>query len=671
MSDTQAHPTRKDRGAVVPPDIFDPDVNALRFLAVDAVNLANSGHPGTPLDIAPVITRLFTRHLRHDPADPGWWDRDRFVLSGGHASMVLYGALYLAGYDVTMDDLKAFRQLGARTAGHPERGLLPGVEVTTGPLGQGVANAVGMAIAEAMLAAEFNTPEHTVIDHRTYVTCGDGDLMEGIASEASSLAGHLGLGKLTLLYDDNRVSLDGPTSLAFSEEVATRYLAYGWHVVRLLEVDDFAEIDRALAEAEAETERPTIIIMHTHIGIGTPIHDSNRAHGAPVGPEYAGVARGLLEWPYEPFEIPDSVLTSWRSQVQARAETHAAWREVWERYRVDEPALAAELERRMRGELPEKAEAVQLRFAPGERISTRVAGGRVLNALSEAVPELAGGAADVESSTETHLKGQGSVHRGHFDGRNLYFGVREHAMGAITNGIAAHGGIRPYASTFFCFSDYLRPSLRLSAIMELPTLWVFTHDSIWLGEDGTTHQPVEHLASLRAMPGLEVIRPADANETALAWEHALRRQAPTALVLSRQALPVLDPAKVDLAGARLVEGNDLTIVASGSEVEVALGAAEVLSAAGIGAAVVSLPSFERFAARDAAERAELVPTDRPVVVVEAGVRLGWAELLGRVDGFVGVEGYGASGKGPDVARHFGLTPEHVAEVAQRLVQAKA
>jgi transketolase len=570
MSDTEAHPTRQDRGAVVPPDIFDPDVNALRFLAVDAVNLANSGHPGTPLDIAPVITRLFTRHLRHDPADPTWWDRDRFVLSGGHASMVLYGALYLSGYDVTMEDLKSFRQLGARTAGHPERGLLPGVEVTTGPLGQGVANAVGMAIAERMLAAEFNTPEHTVVDHRTYVTCGDGDLMEGISSEASSLAGHLGLGKLTLLYDDNRVSLDGPASLAFSEEVATRYLAYGWHVVRLLEVDDFAEIDRALAEAETETERPTIVIMHTHIGIGTPIHDSNRAHGAPVGPEYAGVARGLLEWPYEPFEIPDAVLDSWRSKVRARAETHEAWKRAWASYQSDEPALAAELERRMRGELPEKADAVQVRFTPGERISTRVAGGQVLNALAEVVPELAGGAADVESSTETHLKGASNIRRGHFEGRNLYFGVREHAMGAITNGIAAHGGIRPYAATFFCFSDYLRPALRLSAIMELPTAWVFTHDSIWLGEDGTTHQPVEHLASLRAMPGVEVIRPADANETALAWQWALRRQAPTALVLSRQALPVLDPDRLDLAGARLVEGDALTIVASGSEVEVAL-----------------------------------------------------------------------------------------------------
>lgn len=585
MSDTEAHPTRQDRGAVVPPDIFDPDVNALRFLAVDAVNLANSGHPGTPLDIAPVITRLFTRHLRHDPADPTWWDRDRFVLSGGHASMVLYGALYLSGYDVTMEDLKSFRQLGARTAGHPERGLLPGVEVTTGPLGQGVANAVGMAIAERMLAAEFNTPEHTVVDHRTYVTCGDGDLMEGISSEASSLAGHLGLGKLTLLYDDNRVSLDGPASLAFSEEVATRYLAYGWHVVRLLEVDDFAEIDRALAEAETETERPTIVIMHTHIGIGTPIHDSNRAHGAPVGPEYAGVARGLLEWPYEPFEIPDAVLDSWRSKVRARAETHEAWKRAWASYQSDEPALAAELERRMRGELPEKADAVQVRFTPGERISTRVAGGQVLNALAEVVPELAGGAADVESSTETHLKGASNIRRGHFEGRNLYFGVREHAMGAITNGIAAHGGIRPYAATFFCFSDYLRPALRLSAIMELPTAWVFTHDSIWLGEDGTTHQPVEHLASLRAMPGVEVIRPADANETALAWQWALRRQAPTALVLSRQALPVLDPDRLDLAGARLVEGDALTIVASGSEVEVALGAAELLRAEGVAAAV--------------------------------------------------------------------------------------
>ncbi|MEO6859031.1 MAG: transketolase [Solirubrobacteraceae bacterium] len=659
MSTTEhAVPTRHDRGAVIPPDIYDPAVGALRFLAVDAINRAVSGHPGAPLDLSPVIYRLFTRHLRHDPADPGWVDRDRFVLSGGHASMVLYGALHLAGYDTTLDDIRSFRQLGSRCAGHPERGLLPGVEVTTGPLGQGVSNAVGMAIAERLLAARFNREGLGVVDHRVFVECGDGDLMEGISAEACSLAGHLGLGKLTLLYDNNHVSLDGPTSWTFTEDVATRFLAYGWHVVRLFEVDDFQAIDVALAGAAQETERPTIVLMHSHIGIGTPIHDDHRSHGAAVGPEYAGIARGLLEWPYEPFQIPDDVYKTWRSQVTERAKSRQRWLERFERYRQEEPDLAAGFERVMAGTLPDGWQGTLPRFEPGtEKISTRVAAGQTLNALAEAIPELMGGAADVQSSTETHLNADPDVARHEWAGRSIHFGVREHAMGAIVNGIAAHGGLRPFGATFFCFSDYMRGALRLSAIMQLPCVWVFTHDSIGMGEDGTTHQPVEQLAGLRAMPGFTVIRPADANEAAQAWAVALQRPGPSALVLSRQGLTVLDPDTVDVRGAILVPGDDAAIIATGSEVEVALGARDLLAGEGIGARVVSLASFELFFERPASERDAILPPGIPRVGVEAASPFGWSALTPDV---VAMTTFGKSGKGPDLYQFFGITPDAVA-----------
>ncbi len=655
---TPGVPTRHDRGAVIPPDIYDPAVNALRFLAVDAIDRAVSGHPGAPLDMAPVIYRLFTRHLRHDPADPEWVDRDRFVLSGGHASMVLYGALHLAGYDTTLDDIRSFRQLGSRCAGHPERGLLPGVEVTTGPLGQGVSNAVGMAIAERLLGARFNREGLGVVDHRVFAECGDGDLMEGISAEACSLAGHLGLGKLTLLYDSNHVSLDGPTSWTFTEEVATRYLAYGWHVVWLFDVDDFSAIDAALAQAAEETDRPTIILMHSHIGIGTPIHDDHRSHGAAVGPEYAGIARGLLEWPYEPFQIPDQVYETWRSQVAARAESRRRWLELFDRYRQEHPDLAAEFERVMAGDLPDGWQGTLPRFEPGaEKISTRVAAGQALNALAGAIPELVGGAADVQSSTETHLDDYPDVARHEWCGRSIHFGVREHAMGAIVSGMAAHGGLRPFGSTFFCFSDYMRGALRLSAIMQLPCVWVFTHDSIGMGEDGTTHQPVEQLAGLRAMPGFTVIRPADANEATQAWALALQRPGPTALVLSRQGLTVLDPDAVDVRGAIVAPGDDVAIISSGSEVEVALGARDILSQDGIGARVVSLASFELFFERPSSERDAILPPAIPRVAVEAASPFGWSALTPDV---VAMTTFGKSGKGPDLYRFFGITPEAVA-----------
>lgn len=660
-----ANETNRGYGAVIPPDVYDPAVNALRFLAVDAINLANSGHPGTPLDIAPVIYRLYTRHLRHDPADPSWPDRDRFVLSGGHASMVLYGALHLAGYDVTLVDLRSFRQVGSRCAGHPERGLLPGVEVTTGPLGQGVANAVGLAMAERLLAARFNSDGFQVVDHRTIVECGDGDLMEGVASEAASLAGHLGLGKLTLIYDDNRVSLDGPTAWAFTEEVGARFLAYGWHVVRLFDIDDLDAVDSALDQAAAETERPTIIVMHSHIGIGTPIHDDHRSHGSPVGPRYADIARQLLHWPHPPFEIPDRVYTTWRSQVARRAVAHSRWLDLFDRYRHAHPQLADEFEWVTSGRLPAGWDTDLPRFEPSDKkISTRVAAGQVLGVLAGRIPELVGGAADVESSTETASVGA-EVARHHWAGRDIHFGVREHAMGAIVNGIAAHGGLRPFGAAFFCFSDYMRPALRLSAIMRLPCTWVFTHDSIGLGEDGTTHQPVEQLASLRAMPNITVIRPADANEAVQAWAVALQRPGPTALVLSRQALPVLDPDQVDIRGGLIASGDQVAILASGSEVEVALVARDLLASENIAARVVSIPSFELFFERPQPERDQLLPPDLPRVAVEAASPFGWCALAPTV---VGMTSFGASGKAADLYQLFGITAEAVADAARKALE---
>jgi len=664
-----------DRGAVIPPDIYDPDVNALRFLAVDAINKAKSGHPGTPLDIAPVIHRLFTAHMRHDPADPDWPDRDRFVLSGGHACMVLYGALHLSGYDVTLADLESFRQLGSRCAGHPERGLLPGIEITTGPLGQGVANAVGMALAERMLAERFNRDGHRIVDHRTWVTCGDGDLMEGVSTEACALAGHLGLGGLILFYDDNNVTLDGPLSWSASEETAARFLGYGWHVVRLDDVDDHAAIDRAFADATARTDQPSLIIGHSHIGIGTPLHDNHKAHGSPIGPQYTAIARELLEWPYPPFDVPSQVYASWRSDVAARAAAHTEWQERFAAYRAAYPEAAAEYDRVTRGRLPEGWAEKLPRFAPGARISTREAGGSVLTAFAERIPELVGGAADVESSTKTRLELPAEtaagiapdVERAAFAGRTLHFGIREHAMGAMVNGMLAHGGLRPFGATFFCFSDYMRPAVRLSALMQLPAVWVYTHDSIGLGEDGGTHQPVEHLASLRAMPGLRVLRPADANETAQAWRAALEHPGPTALVLCRQDLPVLDPDVVDINGAVIAGGDPgetAAIVATGSEVEIALAARDLLAADGIAARVVSLPSWELFKARPPAERAAVLPPELPTVAVEAAAELGWSAFA---QGFVGMHSFGASAPAPELYAHFGITPAAVAAAVRELL----
>ncbi len=648
---------------VAPPVGLEGDaINAIRFLAIDAVQRAKSGHPGTPMGLAPLAYRLFTRHLGHDPAHPDWPDRDRFVLSGGHASMLLYASLHLCGYDLSIDDLKAFRQWGSRTPGHPERGMTPGVEVTTGPLGQGFANAVGMAMAERMLAARFNRPGLEIVDHRTFAVCGEGDMMEGISSEAASLAGrlHLGLGKLTVFFDSNHITLEGAADVEFAENVGERFEAYGWHVAEVSNANALGEIDQAIAAAAAEAGRPSLVLVHSHIGYGSPVQDSAKAHGEALGEENIAKTRETLGWSHAPFEIPDAVYAQWRSQVAERAATRAAWLERFARYRADHPDQAAEFERVIAGRLPDGWRDALPSFAPGARIATRVSGGKALDALGARVTELVGGSADVISSTHTVISGSGDVNCGDWSGRNIHFGVREHAMGAICNGMAAHGGLRPFCSTFFSFRDYMLEPIRLAALMGLPVVFVFTHDSIGLGEDGPTHQPIEHLAGLRAMPGICVIRPADANESAQAWAEAIARPGPTVIVLSRQGLPILDPALLDVSrGATVVApGDDAAIVASGSEVEVALGARELLAKTGIAARVVSMSCMEIFRARSSAERAEVLPPGLPTVAVEAASPFGWHEFA---DDVVGLTRFGASAPAPILYQKLGITAEAVAE----------
>ncbi|WP_298208419.1 transketolase [Ferrimicrobium sp.] len=657
---------KQDFGGLRAPYIFDVASNALRFLAVDAVELANSGHPGTPLAMAPVIYRLFTRFLRHDPARPDWADRDRFVLSGGHASMLLYGALHLNGYDLTLEDLKQFRRYPSRCPGHPERGMTPGVEVTTGPLGQGVANAVGLALAERMAADQFNVASAPVVDHRTWVLCGDGDMMEGIASEACSLAGHLRLEKLTILYDSNAVTLDGPSELSFNEEVAARYLAYGFRVLRITDVDDFDQVDAVLTMATQTRGQPTLVIMNSHIGIGSPFHDDHRSHGAALGAEAVLSTREQLQWPHPPFVVPEEAYSAWRPD---RDTGYAAWKERCDEASRIDPPRWEEFQRRVLDGHLGRAEFEWPTFDDGASISTRVALGKSLRAAAAVIPEILGGAADVESSTETRLDTQ--VTWPTYAGRDIYFGVREHAMAAITNGIAAHGGFLPFASTFFVFSDYLKPALRLSSIMELHTLFIFTHDSIALGEDGTTHQPVEQLAGLRAMPGIVVLRPADARETAASLAFALGRQdGPTTLVLSRQALPVLAGTKhidtASLAGHRLQQGKDATLVATGSEVSLALSAAELLLADGIEAGVVSVPSLELLRNLPVTDRDELLGAV-PRIAVEAASAFGWYEF---VDAVIGMNRFGGSGPKDEVLEAFGFTPRQVAGSVREILGGK-
>jgi transketolase len=666
-------------------------INTIRTLAIDAVQKADSGHPGLPLGAAPMAYALWKNHLRHNPRNPAWPDRDRFVLSAGHGSMLLYALLYLTGYDVSMEDLQSFRQWGSRTPGHPEFRLTPGVEATTGPLGQGTANAVGMAIAERALAHRFHPPggetagktDGDLVDHMTYALVSDGDLMEGISSEAASIAGHLRLGKLVYLYDSNDVTLDGPASLTFTtENVGKRFEAHGWHVQRVEDGDhDIDAIDRALTEAKAATDRPSLIIVRTTIGYGSP-HKAGKssAHGSPLGVEEVALTKKALGWdPERKFHVPDEALAHFRKAVDVGAALEARWKERFAAYAKASPELAAEWARRFRSELPEGWDRDLPRFAPGEKHATREASGKVLNAIAVRVPELMGGDADLSSSTKTTLENMGSFDGQTGSGRNLHFGVREHAMGSILNGMAYHGGLRGFCSTFFCFSDYMRPSVRLAALSELPVIYVWTHDSVGLGEDGPTHQPVEQLMSLRAVPNLHVIRPADAAETAEAWRWAIERTAgPTALVLTRQKLATIDRAgRGDAAGLRrgayvLSEPSDgrpdAIVLATGSEVEIALDAQKALAADGIRCRVVSLPCFEIFDAESDAYKESVLPSSvKPRVSIEAGVTFGWSRYVGDSGSSIGIDRFGASAPGEVNFDKLGITARAVTDAVKRLL----
>ncbi len=655
-------------------DVHQLTINTIRFLAVDMVEAARSGHPGAPMGQAPLAYVLWTRHLRFDPADPDWPDRDRFVLSCGHASALLYALLHLAGYDLPIEELERFRQLGSKTPGHPEHGLTPGVETTTGPLGQGLGNAVGMAIAATMLAERFNRDDFPLFQHRVWTVASDGDLMEGVASEASSLAGHLGLGRLNVFYDDNRISIDGPTSLAFSEDVARRYEAYGWHVQRVADGNDLEALDAAAVAATAETARPSLVVVRTHIGYGSPgKQDSAEAHGAPLGPEEALATRRALGWPLEPtFHVPEEAREPFAEAAERGAAERREWLELSARHRTRHAASAAELAARLAGELPAGWEERLPSFdEDGAEIATRKASGAVLSALKNTLPQLTGGSADLTPSNNTYLEGFGDFSAADRSARNLRFGVREHAMGAVLNGIALSKAFIPYGGTFLIFSDYMRPAIRLAALMELPVVYVFTHDSIFLGEDGPTHQPVSQLAALRAIPGLTVIRPADARETVEGWRLALaNRGGPTALALTRQKLPVLAEtrgrARAGVARGGYVlsdpEGAEprAILIATGSEVALALAAQRALADEGLPVRVVSLPSWEIFDAQGRAWRDQVLPPalDRRLAI-EADSPLGWERYVGDRGGVLGVDRFGASAPYRDLEGVYGFTVDHV------------
>jgi transketolase len=667
----------------VAPDALDLlAINTIRTLSIDAVQKANSGHPGAPMGMAPMAYTLWTRFLRHAPTVPDWPNRDRFVLSAGHASMLLYSLLHLTGYDLSLEDIESFRQWGSRTPGHPERGLTPGVEATTGPLGQGVANAVGMAIAERRLAHEFNRPDYDIIDHWTYAICSDGDMQEGIASEAASLAGHLQLRKLVLLYDDNGIQLDGPTAMAFSEDVVERFEAYGWDTRRVSDGNDVAAIGSAIQQAH-EDGRPSLIAVRTHIGYGSPHkQDSQKAHGSPLGEDEVRLTKEAYGWdPDRHFYIPDEALDVFRRAIPEGEALVEAWDAELRRYAGDHPDLAAELQRRLAGRLPDGWDRGLPSYAVGEDFATRQVSQATINALAGALPGLFGGAADLSESNLTDIKGGGDFSTDE-PGRNLRFGVREHAMGGITNGIAYHGGFHPYCATFLTFSDYMRGSVRLAALAGLPVTYVWTHDSVGLGEDGPTHQPVEQPMALRAIPGLWYVRPGDANEAVAAWALAIeRRDGPVALGLTRQKLTTLpETAAAAREGVRrggyvLRESSggaaqiDLVLVATGSELGLAVVARDALEADGIRTRVVSLPCFAAFERQDDAYRASILPPSADKrVTIEAGVTLGWDRYAGDDGAMIGIDHFGASAPGATVFEHFGFTVEHVAEVGRRVVR---
>jgi transketolase len=672
-------------------------VNAIRFLSVDAVQKANSGHPGLPLGAAPMAYALWARFFRHNPANPGWWDRDRFLLSAGHGSMLLYSLLYLTGYDLPLDQLQQFRQWGSRTPGHPERGIVPGVETTTGPLGQGFANGVGMAMAEAHLAARYNRPEYEIISHYTYAIVSDGDLMEGISSESASLAGHLRLGKLIYLYDDNRISLAAHTDLSFSEDRAKRFEAFGWHTIAVENGNDLAAIERAILVARAESSRPSLILVRTHLGFGSPHkQDSFESHGSPLGAEEVKLTKQNLGWPVEPdFYVPEQALANFRKAVDQGREAEANWSSKLAEYGREFPDLAQEFLKVMRAELP-RGWDTELPVFPADKkgMATRVASGKIMNAIGPKLPAMIGGSADLNPSTHTALKNggdfenpdfmpkdmQGSIGGGWgYQGRNIHFGVREHGMGAIANGMACHGGLIPYTATFFVFSDYMRPPIRLASLMGLGVVFIFTHDSIGVGEDGPTHQPIEHLAALRAIPNLVVLRPCDANETAVAWRFAIEtRNHPVALILTRQDVPTLDRQVYGSAdglfrGAYVLAdapGNqpDLILIGTGSEVSLIIAAQQKLADQGIHARTISMPSWELFEMQPQSYKDEVLPPGvRARLAVEAGVSQGWRKYVGDQGDVLALDRFGESAPGKVLFEKFGYTVGNVVGRALKLI----
>jgi len=659
-------------------------INTIRTLAIDAVQKAKSGHPGAPMGLAPLAYLLWTREMRYNPRDPSWFDRDRFILSAGHASMLLYAMLYLTGYDLSLEDLKNFRQWGSKTPGHPEYGHTPGVECTTGPLGQGFMTGVGMAMAEAHLAALFNRPGFEIVGHYTYAICGDGDLEEGASHEAASLAGHLGLGRLIYFYDDNHISIEGDTSLAYSDDVARRFEGYHWHVQNLGErANDLEAMSKAIALAKAEKERPSLIIVRSHIGYGSPHRqDTKEAHGEPLGEEEVRLTKRAYGWPEDAqFFVPERALQHMRQAVERGRRLEEEWNALFAAYRKAYPELAAQLEAALKGDLPEGWDGDIPTFKPEDGpIATRSAAGKIENAIAKRVPWLIGGSADLSPSTRTLIAGSGYMSRGQYGNRNIAWGVREHNMCAAASGLALHGGLRPFAATFFVFTDYARPAIRLAAMGKLPVIYIMTHDSIGLGEDGPTHQPIEHLASLRAMPGMCLIRPADANETAWAWRAAMLRQdGPTMLVLSRQNLPVLDQAKVAsaegvLRGAYVLAKEkgtrpDVILMASGSEVHLALAAQAKLAEAGVDARVVSMPSWELFEQQPQEYRDEVLPPAvRARLAVEAASPFGWERWVGDSGDVLGINQFGASAPAAVVFERYGFTVDNVVERAMKLVR---
>jgi transketolase len=656
-------------------DLKELCVNTIRMLAVDAVEKAKSGHPGMPLGAAPIIYILFTKFLRHNPENPKWFNRDRFVLSAGHGSALLYAVLHLCGYDLSLDELKNFRQWESKTPGHPEYWCAPGVEATTGPLGQGFGMGVGMAIAERFLAARYNKKDYPLIDHYTYAVVSDGDLMEGVSSEAASLAGHLGLGKLIYLYDDNHVSIEGSTDLTFTEDVCKRFEAYRWHVQRVSDGNDLNAIETAVKKAQKD-KRPSLIAVRTHIGFGSPKQDSASAHGEPLGADALKKTKKFFRWPEDKlFYVPDEVKTEFIKVTEKGKLLENEWLALSERYRESFPSEYREFENEMKKELPAGWERAVPVFEGDAFSATRESSGKVINALAKVIPNIIGGSCDLAPSTKTIIEGGGDAGPQFAGGRNIHFGVREHSMGTIVNGMALHGGAIPYGSTFLVFSDYMRPPIRLAAMMGIHSIFIFTHDSIGLGEDGPTHQPVEQLMSLRAIPNLIVIRPADANETAAAWRIAIERKKPVALILTRQKVPILVPSRYPVIegvskGAYILIGGgerpDIILAATGSEVHLAVAAHEKLKGEGINARVVSMPSWELFEEQSKEYRQKVLPHDVPKLAVEAGITLGWQKWTGGKGAVIGIDGFGASAPGDIVMEKFGFTVENVVSKAKGL-----